>query len=170
MSDSDVDSGDDGGGGPPGSSKGGNARCIVIQGYHYTKDKFNRYKCLKARLQKCCARAHLAIDPKRVPEIGETGYCKVINSHSCGEAPGKRAGFKKQLRKRMIYRAVRELTLHPSTIYNQERENPEDHRLVQDMLRDLKRDAVKKVDVASPPRIYPPGPAECPGHAEQPAG
>ena len=133
------------------AARGGNARCVVIQGYHYSKDKFNRYKCSKAKSVKCKGRAHLDIDPKKVPEIGETGWCKVLNSHTCGEAPGKRAGFKKQLRRRMMDRATAELTLNPATIYNEERERflqefegHEDERLVHDMLSDLNKEAVKK--------------------------
>ena len=160
MSDSDLESGGEGGGGRPGfdvrfevipASRGGNARCVVIDGYHFSKDKLNRYKCSKARGHKCRARAHLDIDPRRVPEIGETGYCKLLNAHSCGEAPGKRATFKKQLRKRMLDRATEELTLNPSTIYNEEREKflaeyqgHPDSRLVHDMLSDLSKDAMKK--------------------------
>ena len=160
MSDSDLDSGGEGGGGRVGfdwrfnilpAARGGTARCVVIEGYHYSKDKFNRYKCTKARLQKCRARAHLDIDPKKQLEIGESGWCKLLNSHTCGEAPGKRAGFKKQLRQRMLDRATAELTVNPATIYNEEREKfleehegKEDLRLVQDMLSDLNKEAVKK--------------------------
>ena len=160
MSDSDLESGGEEGGGRAGFSvpfevlpaaRGGSARTVVILDYHYSKDKFNRYKCIKAGKQKCRGRAHLDIDPKKVPEIGETGYCKLINDHTCGEAPGRRAGYKKQLRKRLLDRATAELTLHPATIYNEEREKflaefegKDDYQLVRDMLSDLHRESLRK--------------------------
>ena len=160
MSDSDLDSGGEEGGGRPGfsvpfevlpSARRG-SRSVVILGYHYHKDKFNRYKCIKSGKQKCRARAHLDVHPLRNQlEIGDTGYCKLLNGHTCGEAPGRRAGFKKQLRRRMMDRAVAELTLHPATIYNEEREkflaefnDHEDLQLVQDMMSDLQKDSLKK--------------------------
>ena len=137
------------------AKRGGKARCVVIQGFHFSKDKFNRYKCSKSKgsatTQKCFARAHLDIDPKSTPEIGDTGWCKIINSHSCGDAPGARAGYKKTLRKRMLDRATAELTLDPGTIYNEEREKfldefvgTDEYQLVHDMLSDINKDALKK--------------------------
>ena len=159
MSDSDLESGEEGVGGRPGfdvafevlPAARQDARCVVVEGYHYSKDKYNRYKCSKARVAKCKARCHLDCDPRHVPEIGERGYCRLINSHTCGEAPGQRASFKKQLRKRMLDRAKAELTVNPSTIFNQEREKflqehvgRPDQRLVEDMLSDLNKDALRK--------------------------
>ena len=74
------------------------------------------------------------------------------SSHSTrGEAPGRCAVYKKKLRQRMIERAVAELTLNPSTIFNEGREKflqefqgQEDRRLVEDMLSDLNKNAIKK--------------------------
>lgn len=106
----------------PGRQAG--SKTVVIEGYHYCKDKNHRVKCSKSKggkdSLKCLAKAHLDKDYSDL-SVGSTGECTIVKAHTCGEGKGDRETYQRLLKKNCIDRCLAELTLSPQHIYDQER-------------------------------------------------